>query len=142
MARGRYAAKAANRIANLDNEVLQEKVAEIATLKSQLRALAAELALERKQRGALVLKRANELSEETVRAARQEVADIESARHDTLRMIADYLVVLFKTSKKGEEVSYPNGFFDLLPILITDTKERSAFIDNLWNTTKNGEITQ
>lgn len=140
MPKGKYAAKSANRLADLDNQLLQEKIAEIFTLRKQLDQLAAELAAERKERGAIVLKRSQELAEQRVLEARRGLAEVESARKDVLMMIADYLVDMFKKAgKPGEEVWYPSGFVDLLPVLIPDSRDRSSFLNNMLDN-RNGDI--
>lgn len=77
MTRGKYAAKAANRRAAFDNELLTQAHAEIAALKHQLAERSAELHAARVDRDALVIKRAEELSQRLVDAAHAEAADLQ-----------------------------------------------------------------
>lgn len=80
MAKGKYKARAANREVARDNELIVEKVEEIAALKQKLTDTERELARERTERGAIVLARANELSAEQIRMAREEISSMNIQR--------------------------------------------------------------
>lgn len=74
MTKGKYAARAANREARLDNELLVEKMAEIARLKRALANTERLLADERRDRGAIITARADELSAEQIKRVQDEAA--------------------------------------------------------------------
>lgn len=133
MTKGKYAAKAANRLAELDNELLQQKCSEVLQLRATLDQVRKELADERRDRGSMVLKRAEELAADQVSMARNQLAVVEDSRKDTLLMIANYLVKWFRQDSPGRgETTYPNWFInELLPILIDDVNHRSAFLNDI-----------
>src|ERR1700694_768726 len=95
MTRGRYAARAANREARLDNDVIREKVNEVAALKAKVADLEAMLAVERQDRDALVVRRADELSAEQIQKAHQAInrlrADQRESDRETAEQVAEVI---------------------------------------------------
>jgi hypothetical protein len=98
MTRGKYAAKAANRLAQLDNELLQEKIVEVADLKDQLAAARQQLVEEHTARDRLVLHRADELSQELLDRAHAEAKsaqdELEDVRHYVAEWVSNYVATL------------------------------------------------
>jgi len=130
MAKGKYAAKAANRLAELDNELLQQKCKEVTALTTELQNVRRELETERRDRSQLVLQRSDELSAKVLEQQREKAAVAAAEHKEVLRLVADYLVMMYRD--RDGKVSYPNGFVrDLLPLLLPDNRERSEFIDNM-----------
>ncbi|MFC9765243.1 hypothetical protein [Rhodococcus jostii] len=129
MTKGKYAAKAKNRLANLDNEILQEKLAEITGLHSTITGLEQALDAERRDRGRLVIERADELSRsmlEEVRAQAQRQRDADYvARREVAAELAAYFSLLD---------NYPPLFFnEILPRLLRP-EDRNRFVDEILTT--------
>lgn len=93
MAKGKYKARAANREAARDNELIVEKVDEIARLKAALAQTEGQLQKERAERGTLVLARANELSAEQTKPVREEIV---SLKHQCLEDQVRYAVLMWE----------------------------------------------
>ncbi|SLI18312.1 Uncharacterised protein [Mycobacteroides abscessus subsp. massiliense] len=95
MSRGKYGAKAANRLAQLDSEIVRGLRSEIDGVKCRNAELEAALAENAARFGGDVIKRADSLAAELIEQAR---ADTEQARRDCdqrLREVADWLVLYF-----------------------------------------------
>lgn len=126
MTRGKYAAKAKNRLANLDNEILQEKLTEIVELKAEISSLNQALSAERAERGRLVLERAEELSRQQIdlvrREAREQIDAGWVARREVAQELGDYF--LFKNE-------FPPLFWTKVLPRLLPTKEMNAFTDKL-----------
>lgn len=80
MAKGKYKARTANREVARDNELIVEKVAEVAALKAALAEVQRQLRAESAERGTLVVARADELSDEQIRLAREEIVSMKHQR--------------------------------------------------------------
>lgn len=125
MTRGKYGAKAANRLAAFDNELLTEKTAEVAQLQQQLATLRAELAAERADRGALVIARADELAAQQIAAIRTQTNEQLAAHTAAAHQAADLLTTYFHRQHK-----YPYDYMPkILPLLIPDQLARSEHIE-------------
>ncbi|QZT61293.1 hypothetical protein [Mycolicibacterium austroafricanum] len=96
MAKGKYSAKAANRLAQTDNELLIAERAKVTQLQKQLRELESALEKERRDRAAVIEERAHELSSVTVERIRQESAEAEEKRVAFNNYVAQWLVDYFK----------------------------------------------
>lgn len=100
MARGKYSAKAANRLARLDNDLLQEKLAEIDSLKRQLAISDAARNSERAERDAIITSRADALSQRLVASARADALRVQEETETEKRALADWLVAYFNDIQK------------------------------------------
>lgn len=78
--RGKQAAKAKNRLANLDNEILQEVLAERDALKVERRALEKQLADAARDLNGQVARRAGELAREDIERLTGELRDERAGR--------------------------------------------------------------
>jgi hypothetical protein len=109
MTKGKYAARAANREARLDNELIAEKVEQIAALEAQVQTLERQLADERRERGVLVIHRADDLSGEQVRAANEKIAELRRAQAERDHEMADQFAEIFAVfmATGGPEVQIP-----------------------------------
>ncbi|MET8648502.1 hypothetical protein [Nocardia aurea] len=75
MTRGKYAAKASNRLANLDNELLQRTIAERDALKAERDHLARQVHDLTRDSEALAMRRAGELAGVELTRLREEIAE-------------------------------------------------------------------
>ena len=121
MTRGKYAARAANREARLDNELIAEKVNQVAVLKAEIGRLETTLADERRDRSAEVVRRADELSAEEIRLVKDSAAQA-AARHeqicrDTALWIAEYLHNLSVRFPDEKFLPMPGSVDDYEPVL-------------------------
>ncbi|OBB15082.1 hypothetical protein A5761_15195 [Mycolicibacterium setense] len=132
MVKGKYAAKAANRLVQTDNELLIEKTAECERLAAELNAVKQQLDRARRESSSLVLERASELSHEQIASARlkaeERVAQVEAKQAEDGMFCAKWLWKLFVgTTGKG---TIPRYFVtDIVPLLITDDDVATAFIN-------------
>lgn len=124
MTRGKYAAKAANRLADLDNQLVQEKVGEVAQLKAQIAELQSLLDGERLSRQAMIIDRGNELSAQQIAAVRQRLDESVAHHAETLRDVATHIGELF-LQRGYASVDY---ITKILPELLPDATERSNHI--------------
>lgn len=92
MAKGKYGARAVNRLADLDESLLRDKCAEAERLSARVTELESRLNDERRERSAMVLARAHELSQELVSAARHDVAAEVAAHEQTRQRVAEWVV--------------------------------------------------
>ncbi|WP_064078350.1 hypothetical protein [Prescottella equi] len=77
--KGKYAAKAKNRLANLDNEILQEVVAERDILKMERDALARELSEVERDVNARAMRKAGELASAEVESLQEGISSVRAA---------------------------------------------------------------
>lgn len=125
MTKGKYKARAANREVARDNELIVEKIAEIATLKATLVETEGRLQKERSERSALVVARADELSAEQISATRAEAEQQVAGYVKDMRTVADFLAEYFHREER-----YPTGFIDVvLPLLIPDSVQRNEMVN-------------
>ncbi len=129
MTRGKYAARAANREARLDNELIAEKVNQVAALKATIAGLETTLARERKDRGAEVIRRTDDLAAAEIAKARQQAARDEEKRLSQMRTAAANLEKHFQRTN-----SFPPFWFtEILPVLLPNmtATEHSDYIERL-----------
>ncbi|MFC9768615.1 hypothetical protein [Rhodococcus jostii] len=124
MTKGKYAAKAKNRLANLDNEILQEKLAEITGLQSTITGLEHTLDAERRDRGRLVIERADELSRSMIddirRRAQQEREEDYRAHREVVQELANHF---------SHRDNYPPLFFTKIIPRLLRPEDRNEFVD-------------
>lgn len=126
MTKGKYAAKAKNRLANLDNRLLQEKLTEVEELNQEIQRLKAALDSERRDRGRLVIERAHELSASSIENIRTEADVVLEAAESRSREAALRLVGYFKIQD-----NFPAVFIkEVLPALIP-SGELNAFVEEM-----------
>jgi hypothetical protein len=116
MTRGRYAARAANRLAALDNDLLRDKAVEVEHLTARIADLEAELAAEKRDRDALILARAGELSAQQIAAAHTELHQLKTAHQEfnreTATWFAKYINGLIQENPDGHIFPMPDGDLD------------------------------
>lgn len=123
--KGKYAAKAANRAAALDNSVIAELRADLAAAKDQIQTLKTKLAASEQEVSSRIIERADQLAADMVASANRRADDFIAERRDQLHWVAEKLTAYFSAQKV-----YPNVYIqDVLPALIPDTKMRSTHID-------------
>jgi hypothetical protein len=104
--KGKYAARAANREAARDNEIIVQKMAEIDRLTRELADARRALADERRDREAIILTRADELSRKAIDQARQETAEETAAHRETRHWVAGWLTnYLDKLAELNPEIN-------------------------------------
>lgn len=123
MARGKYGARAANRLAQTDNELLVATAAERDELKLKVASLTQELADAKASLSGAVIDEADKMSRKLIARARAEcdarVADIESERDRNGIYVADKLWSYF--AGMGGDGVFPRFFVeDLVPRLVPD----------------------
>lgn len=125
MAKGKYAARAANRLVQTDNELLREKVAECEALKRELASVKGELHQALTANASAVTRRAEELSArliadiESSSAAR--IASAESNWHSRGRQIAGRMWDYFIGPNKDGHL--PRFFVtDIVPMLLPENE--------------------
>lgn len=96
MARGKYAARAANQQVAKDGEIIRENLAEIAALTQQVAQLRQELADERRERDALVLRRAEQRATAAQDAAQRQVDKLRDEQAQRDRETAQWLARLMR----------------------------------------------
>jgi hypothetical protein len=96
MTRGKHGAKAANRLAALDNQLLRDKCAEVDQLHGRVAELEAQLAAEKRERDALVLERAQALSAEELAVAHTEVRELKAAQHKLNHHAANWIATYMR----------------------------------------------
>lgn len=125
MAKGKYAAKAANRLAQTDNELLKEALAEAKRLKHRLKSVTDELEAERRDRNALILSRAHELSEQMILEHKSELEEYRASQERDGFLLA-------KAIATAPRQKFMDAFLEhILPLLVKDQMKRSEVID-LW----------
>ena len=87
MTRGKYAAKAANRLARLDDELFEELRQRVRHLETELASARLQLEIEKRDRDALVLEHAEKLAQESFADIRQQ---LEAIRLDRSFQWADH----------------------------------------------------
>jgi hypothetical protein len=116
MTKGKYAARAANRLAALDNTLLRDKSAEVDRLTTRVAELDGQLAAERRDRDAIVLDRAQALSAEEIAAAYTEIRELKAAQqqlnHRTAEWIARYIHELLARVGPDEDI-FPSVYGNL-----------------------------
>lgn len=133
MSRGKYAARAANRLVAFDNELLKEKCAQVDRLRADIFAVEQQLKEERRQRDAIVLKRANELSQQQIAGIRQAAEAHMIAYTADIRHAVDLLTKDFARTR-----STPRCWVnEVLPLLIPNQLERSKWLDNFLSRSAN-----
>lgn len=131
MTRGKYATKSANRMANLDNELLQQSRAEVAALKSRVAELETQLTEERRQRGSLIVAHADELSAKIISRIKMECSDEVDRAHASLREVAVILESHLGGTEGQPDHVPPNWYLsDIQPLLIPDANERNRHMEN------------
>lgn len=124
--KGKYAAKAANRAAALDNSVIAELRADLAAAKDEIQTLKTKLAASEQEVSSRIIERADQLAADMVASANRRADDFIAERQDQLHWVAEKLTAYFSAQKV-----YPNVYIqDVLPALIPNTKKRSTHIDN------------
>ncbi|MET8648501.1 hypothetical protein [Nocardia aurea] len=88
MTKGKYAAKAKNRLANLDNEILQEVVAERDSLKHDLDQTRQEIAELTRDVHSTVMRKAGELAAEELDRLRTQLRDLEKSNAELVENLA------------------------------------------------------
>lgn len=91
MAKGKYAARTANREVARDNEIIIEKMAEIDHLTQELADTQRLLAEERRERGAIIIARADDLARHAIEKAQQQSIDALTAHQETRRYVAEWV---------------------------------------------------
>jgi len=124
VAKGKYAAKAANRLAQTDNELLRQCLAERDELKNELAAAREEINIEHTKRSAEVQKRAMELADEQVRLA-QEDADEARASRDQLgefavSWVTDHIKAMLRANPDAKCI--PNDFEEFISEMVGGSK--------------------
>lgn len=126
MTKGKYAARAANREAARDNELIASQADRIRELQAELAQLRAELHQEKAERGGLIVAQADRLSAQQIATLRQENAQAWDEHYRQLIWVAEWLMRFFHLND-----SYPEGFVDqVLPHLVPDTVERNLIVDS------------
>lgn len=132
MAKGKYAARAANRLVQTDNELLKEKIAECIQLKSDLKEAQRELEVLQTSLSSEIIRRSDELSYARIReietACTEKVVAAENKWFANGRQAAsrlwDYFVGL------DREGTVPRFFVtDIVPMLVPDN-ELNEFINS------------
>lgn len=125
MTKGKYAARAANREAARDNELIAAQLDQIAALKQEIAGLRAELHDERAERGRIVIERAEELSATTIAEIRDEAMGERKLFWESNRKIAEWLLTYFHNND-----NYPVAFIgEIMPHLVPDTAERNKMVN-------------
>jgi len=122
--RGKYAARAANREAARDNELLVEKMAEIDALTAQLADTQRLLAEERRNRGTLVTARSEEMSAKMINTVLAEQAKVNESYAEEKRFLAQTFTDYFNAQDRVPDF-WMGG---VLPFLIPDPEERSKYV--------------
>lgn len=124
MAKGKYAARAANRLAQTDNELLRECVAERDHLKKELATLRQEITDERVHRDSDVQARATELADELVRLARAEADEAVAARDQfgvfAASWVTDHIKAMLRANPDTKCI--PNDFEDFISEMVGGDK--------------------
>jgi hypothetical protein len=129
--RGKYAAKAANRTANLDNDLLQAAIAERDEARAERDMVSLELQEAQRNQSSRALAAANVIAAEQVAIANKRVQD-QAAEHARFKNeAADWLLefvgVIQETLKPGPEVAWmPRDLFDFYETLDRRAGEMSA----------------
>lgn len=123
MAKGKYSARAANRLAQNDNALLQSKIEECERLEAEVSATKAELRALQATRSAEITRRAEDLARDRIDAERSKsanaLADARARYADSGRYIANKLWDYF-VGTDGEGL-LPRFFIsDVLPRLLGD----------------------
>lgn len=96
MSKGKYAARAANRLATLDNDLLRDKTAEVEQLKARVAELETQLRGEKHDRDSTILRRANELAADQVRAANEKTRELAESQLERDAETAHQIAVLVR----------------------------------------------
>lgn len=123
MAKGKYAARAANRLVQTDNELLQQKIAECEELKRELAQVKSELHQAQTVVGTAVTRRAEELSSTLITkieaTCADRIAEAESSWYRDGRRIASRMWDYFIGPNKDGQL--PRFFVtDIIPMLLPD----------------------
>lgn len=125
MAKGKYGARATNRLASLDNTLLQDKCAEIVDLKGQIAERDQQLRDEKRDRDALIIRRSDERAAELIQQTTKESAD----RVRTLLANNEKAAILLLNKAFRNQI--PDVFIDdVLPMLVPDQRVRSRIINS------------
>jgi hypothetical protein len=92
MTRGKYGARAANRLVRTDNELLQDRLAEIADLKRQVADRDALIRREQVERDTYIIARGNELSRQLVASATADATKAQEQCDAVKEELAEWLV--------------------------------------------------
>ena len=124
MSRGKYAARAANRLVQTDNELLREKCAEVERLKQELQAANQALTNERNNRGAMAIARADELSRDAIAAVEQKMADEDAEHRQANEWVAECLTNFLQglAELHQDKGFYPRDLADVLTRLVGSEK--------------------
>ncbi|MDO3096801.1 hypothetical protein [Mycobacteroides abscessus] len=131
MAKGKYGARAANRIVQTDNDLLKEKVAECEALKAELNSVKQRLNLSETATSAEVTRRAEKAAAGLVNAMKIELSDkLEADNAERLRasrLVAGRLWDYFVgTDGSG---SIPQFFItDIIPLLLPMDRDANEFM--------------
>lgn len=129
MSKGKYGARAVNREAARDNEIIVEKLSKIEQLTAELAEVNAQLAQERRERGAIVVRRADELSAEQIAAVREHHEQLAAQREEDMLRVAKFFCKVYR-----EADTYPVGFLDtILPLLVPDAATLNELSDGVFN---------
>jgi hypothetical protein len=127
MTRGKYAARAANRLAELDNQLVRDKITEVEQLTSRVTELEAQLQAEKRDRESITLQRAEQLAAEHVQDARQETQALRENYQRNTRSWIKRLTAYFYAERV-----FPGFWDEILAEMMPDELERSAFIEETW----------
>lgn len=123
--KGKYAARAVNREAARDNELIAEQADRIAALKAELLQVREQLNREKAERGSVIVARSRELAcqeiaemKEELRAAYEEQ---DKLNHKTARWIVNYMIDMEKEHEGLKVIPYPD-IRDFLTSLVGDAK--------------------
>lgn len=105
MTKGKYAAKAKNRLANLDNEILQEVVAERDALKAELNKMTMDLNSVRRDINAQAMHKGAELAAADVNRISSELAEAKEFHASELERIAfEAFKLIFPTEIRTKQI--------------------------------------
>lgn len=126
MAKGKYATRALNRAASIDNDVIVELREEVSALRTQLNVVNSQLSAERSRHSAEVMRAASDVANAEVSRVRDELERAKRLHADALYDIA--IAYLTHTRKSGRiDAEYGLG---LIERCVPGAKERSRLYNN------------